>query len=144
MEIQSFHPVLRLLIAILFWFAAGSTLLYWGKPEEFFIRRLRPGNDAKYTHAQLLFRAFMGAGLIPVALASFGIFIITSDDALIELRPEWFFSVLPFALALAICSYLHFRIWRYVEVVRSGRDGSVSAANAFSSGALLRTQRLGD
>ncbi len=126
MEIQSFHPILRLLIAIALWFAGGSTLLYWGKPEEFFIRRFRPSRDVEYTHAQLLFRAFGGVGLISVALASFGVFVIISDDALVELRREWVFSVLPLGLASAICSYIHFRVWRYVEIVPSGRDGQVS------------------
>ena len=126
MDTESIPLGLRFLIALPVMLIAGSILSYFKSPEGYFIKRLRPKDDVKYTHAQLLFRAFIGLGLISTTLLFSGVLIIVSDDIFIELRPEWVFSMLPIGLVFAIGSYLHFRIWRYVEIAPSGQGASAS------------------
>lgn len=126
MDIQLIPLGLRILIAVPLMFMAGSILSYFKSPEDYFIKRLRPKGDVKYTHAQLLFRAFIGLGLVWPALAFSGILIIVSDDAFIELRPEFVLSALPISLFSSIGSYIYFRLWRYVEIDPSEQDVLVS------------------
>ena len=66
-------------------FVAGSVLSYFKSPEYFFIKRFRPNDDVKYTHTQLLFRAFIGLGLISTILLFGPVVIIAGDFT--ELRP---------------------------------------------------------
>ena len=126
MEIQSIPLGLRILIGFPIMAAAVYISEYFRRPEDFFIKRLRPNEGIQYTHAQLLFRAFIGVGLISVTPFILGISVIGYGDAPVELRRASIAIGLTLGLFLGLCSYLYFRIWRYVEIVPSGQGASAS------------------
>ena len=126
MDAQSIPLGLRILIAFPIMFVVGSVLSYFKSPEDFFIKRFRPNDDAKYTHAQLLFRAFIGLGLISTILL-LGPVVVIAYDGFTELRPVWIAMALTIGLFLAISSYLYFRIWRYVEIAPSEQGAPLSS-----------------
>ena len=56
---------IRLLIGLaLIAVAYGLAMPYFANPEGYFIKRLRPADGEKIAHRRLLFRSFVGAGLI--------------------------------------------------------------------------------
>ena len=62
---MQFHPVVILLGSPLLVCVAFLVFLpYFTKPEEFYIKRFRPGAAHQFTQAQLLFRAFVGIGFL--------------------------------------------------------------------------------
>ncbi len=126
MEIQSIPLGLRILIGFSILIAAVYISEYFRRPEDFFIKRLRPNEGIQYTHVQLLFRAFIGVGLISVTPFILGISVIGYDDAPVDLKRASIAIGLTLGLFLGLCSYLYFRIWRYVEIFPSGRGASAS------------------
>ena len=117
---------LRLIIALPVWLLFGLLISYCQKPEDFLIKRLRPKEDARFSHSQLLFRALAGAGLSALLLI-IGVGIITSDEAFLEWRSPFITVTVVIGLFMGIHSYLYFRIWRYVEIAPSGQSGSDSS-----------------
>ncbi len=96
-------------------------LPYFRKPEDFFIKRFRPKNHDEYTHAQLLFRAYIGAGLIGSSIFALGWSIAFQ-------MPLWMWAAIALfgASASGTVTYMYFRLWRYRKPtpceLRSGAD----------------------
>lgn len=131
MNTESIPLGLRFLIALSAMIVTVYFSEYFRRPEDFFIKRLRPKEGIQYTHAQLLFRAFIGVGLISVTPVMLGVSVIGYEDASVELRRSAIAVGLAVALILGVCSYLYFRIWRYVETAPSKRSASVSREQRF-------------
>ena len=89
-----------------------AILPYFHKPEEFFIKSLRPESDSQFTHKQLLFRAFVGVGFISTgvwALAFTLAFSVVSDIA------WWMWPAITFGAGTIVgaAEYAYFRLVRY-------------------------------
>ena len=94
-----------------------AILPYFHKPEEFFIKSLRPESDSQFTHNQLLFRAFVGVGFISTgvwALAFTLAFSVVSDIA------WWMWPAITLGggTIVGAAEYAYFRLVRYRRMRR--------------------------
>lgn len=126
MDTESIPLGLRFLIALSAMIATVYISDYFRRPEDCFIKRLRPNEGIQYTHVQLLFRAYIGVGLISVTPFILGLSVVVYEEASVELRRSAIAIGLVLGFFLGVCSYLYFRIWRYVETAPSERSASVS------------------
>ena len=111
---MQFHPVVILLGSPLLVCVAFLVFLpYFTKPEEFYIKRFRPGAAHQFTQAQLLFRAFVGIGFLytgTFAAAFTLVFSIGERGVWV-----WFWPIMTFGAGpvLGAVYYIYFRNWRY-------------------------------
>ena len=117
---------LRLMFALLFLFLTHGVLLpYFWRPKEFFIKPLRAGSDDAVTHPQLLFRAFIGVGLISTGFHSaafflaFGLFTDLSFEV-------WLIPTLGVGLVLGAGSYIGFKFGRYRKLTPTERQSTLN------------------
>ena len=103
---------IRFLIAMAILVVAyGGAATYFLNPEKCFVKRLRPASGGKVTHARLLFRAFIGGGLIVGGLNLLA-YIIAFD---IPLSVLWSLGALPPVALIAVggMGYTYFRLVKY-------------------------------
>ena len=103
---------IRFLIAMAILIVAyGVAASYFANPEKYFVKRLRPAVGGKVTHARILFRAFVGGGLIVVGLSLLA-YIVAFDIPLSALRS---LGALPLAAPIAVggMGYTYFRLVKY-------------------------------
>ena len=113
---------LRLLIGLfLVCTTFGVLIPYFARPEDFFIKRLRPRSNHVVTHAQLLVRAFIG-GLISSALHALGYVLLIGLS--LEL---WLALTLAGGLVLGMLGYAYFRIVRYRRLASNERQPMAEA-----------------
>ena len=106
---------IRIVIALPFWLIPGLMLSYFRKPEDFVLKRLRPKENIQFSHSQLIYRSFVGAGLCSILLV-LGVGIITSKEGFLEWRGLYVTITLVMWMFMGTFSYLNFRLWRYVEI----------------------------
>lgn len=94
-------------------------LPYFAKPEEFFIRRLRPRDDRRFTHAQLLIRAFGGAGLVSAGMYSLAFCLVFSLVLDVVWMWAWPAMTLGGGVMLGVGHYARFRLSRYRKLTPS-------------------------
>lgn len=103
---------IRFLIAMAILVVAyGGAASYFANPEKCFVKRLRPAVGDKVTHARILFRAFIGGGLIVGGLNLLA-YIIAFDIPLSALRS---LGALPLIAPIAVggMGYTYFRLVKY-------------------------------
>ena len=105
----------RILTGVSLMFAAYLLVLpYFTRPEDFFVKRLRPAPDLEMTHARLITRAFLG-GLLSVGAIALGTALILGEVSGYLLRLS-LASMLVVGSFIGIGAYLYFRLWRYQEM----------------------------
>ncbi len=96
-----------LLATSAFWFVQP----YFLRPEDFFLKRLRPERERKIVHAQLLLRAYLGAGLLTTSLWMFGMLLVLGH--MTGTSPVTFLVGIPVTLVTSLLvgslGYLHLR-----------------------------------
>ncbi len=117
--------ILRILISLPVLLVAVYIAEYFRKPENFFIKRLRPIEGTEYTHSQLVFRALMSA-LLPTPIMMLGVSIMTSDEAFLEWGSSYITLtiIIGIGLFLGVSSYLYFRLWRYRKLTPAEQQAS--------------------
>lgn len=122
MQLDTVITGLKLLTALLLVCVAYLVLLpYFLKPEEFFIKRLRPERNHKFTHAQLLVRAFLGAGLLSAGLYSLAICLVLGLVLNIAWAWVWLALTLGGGIVVGTGCYIGFRILRYRKLAPDER-----------------------
>ena len=86
-----------------------TALAYFLKPEEFFVKRLRPSPERAVSHRELLLRAYGGAGLVHTSIQAVGFYLAYQDPS------AWVWVVLTLIMspALGSMAYAYFRFERY-------------------------------
>ena len=112
MDLLAIPTGVRVLAGIIVTLAASVVALpYFARPEDFFIRRLRPDPDRQITHSRLLAMVFLG-GPLSVSAAMLGVALVTGEFSAYFLR-------LCLAATLVVGSfigagiYAYSRLWRY-------------------------------
>ena len=98
----------------------GVFLPYSIRPEEFFIKRLRPTSGHKITHRQLLARAFIGAGLLYPGAWMLSYLLIVRNVTGMSLRDQitvWLIVTLVAGPIMGSLVYLHLRLRRYRRLI---------------------------
>lgn len=102
---------IRFLIAMAILVVAyGVAATYFLNPEKYFVKRLRPAGG-EVTHARIIFRAFVGGGLIVGGLNLLA-YIIAFD---IPLSALWSLGALPPVALIVVggMGYTYFRLVKY-------------------------------
>ena len=87
---------------------------YFAKPEEFFVKQLRPEANRKITHSQLLVRAFLGMGLITAGLHSLALCLVLNLVLhLTNIFWVWLGMTLGGGIVVGTGHYVVFRLLRY-------------------------------
>ena len=94
------------------------------KPEDFFIKRLRPDPDLEITHARLLAMAFCG-GLLTISAALLGGALVYGEISPYSLK-LWLVVTLVVGTSLGAAIYIYYRLWRYRELAPEERGFSGS------------------
>ena len=102
-------------------------LPYLVKPEEFFVKRLRPRGHHKFTHAHLLARAF-GSGFISAGLHSLAFCLALSLVLDFDWTWVWLVLTLGGGLLVGVGNCIYFRCWRYRRLAPSVRKGKLDGA----------------
>ena len=115
--------VLRLVVGLsLAAIAFGVIQPYFTRPEEFFVKRLRPKKGRRYTHTELLVRAFLGAGLLTSGAWILGYFLVAGivTDRVPGTPTLWLVATLGASLLIGSAVYAYLRFCRYRIVPRGG------------------------
>ena len=124
MQLDTVITGLKLLTALSLVCVTHLVLLpYFLKPEEFFIKRFRPEHNHKFTHADLLARAFLGAGLISTGLYSLALCLALSLVVGTAWAWAWVWLVLTLdgGVVVGTGCYIGFRILRYRKLAADER-----------------------
>lgn len=111
---------IRFLIAMAILVVAyGVAATYFLNPEKYFVKRLRPAGG-EVTHARIIFRAFVGGGLIVGGLNLLA-YIIAFDIPLSAFRS---LGALPLIAPIAVggMGYIHFRLVKYRKLESDDAD----------------------
>ena len=93
---------IRLLIGLaLIVVAYGLAMPYFANPEGYFIKRIRPADGEKIAHGRLLFRSFVGAGLIGGGLHILA-WIVAFDIPLSVFGSSWDLAALGAGALIAV------------------------------------------
>ena len=106
---------IRLLIGLaLIVVAYGLAVPYFANPEGYFVKRLRPADGEKIAHRRLLFRSFVGAGLIGGGLHILA-WIVAFDIPLSVFWSSWDLVALGAGALIAVggMGYAYFRLIKY-------------------------------
>ena len=106
---------IRLLIGLALIAAAyGLAMPYFANPEGYFVKRLRPADGEKIAHRRLLFRSFVGAGLIGGGLHLLASFV-AFDIPLSVFGSSWDLAALGAGALIAVggMGYAYFRLIKY-------------------------------
>ena len=106
---------IRLLIGLaLIVVAYGLAMPYFANPEGYFIKRLRPADGEKIAHGRLLFRSFVGAGLIGGGIHLLT-WIVAFDIPLSVFWSSWDLAALGAGAPIAVggMGYAYFRLIKY-------------------------------
>ena len=98
----------------------GVFLPYSTRPEDFFIKRLRPTSGHKITHGQLLARAFIGAGLLYPGAWMLSYLLIVRNVTGMSLRDQitvWLIVTLVAGPIIGSLVYSDFRLRRYHRLI---------------------------
>lgn len=115
---------IRLLIGLALTVAAhGLAIPYFANPERYFVKRLRPADGEKIAHRRLLFRSFVGAGLIGGGLHLLGWFV-ASDIPLSVFGYSWDLAALAAGALTAVggVGYAYFRLIKYRKLPPDDAD----------------------
>lgn len=84
-------------------------LAYFLKPEEFYVKRLRPSPARAVSHRELLLRAYGGAGLVHTSIQAVGFYLAYQNPS------AWVWVVLTLIMCpiLGSMAYAYFRFERY-------------------------------
>ena len=122
MELDTVMTGLKLLTALLLICVTFLVVLpYFVKPEEFFVKRLRPNNNHRLMHTQLLVRAFGGAGLLSASLYSLATVLVLSLVTDIALARAWLIVTLGGGMVVGTGHYIRFRLDRYRKLAPDER-----------------------
>ena len=105
---------IRLLIGLaLIVVAYGLAMPYFANPEGCFVKRLRPADGEKVAHGRLLFRSFVGAGLIGGGLHLLA--WIVAFDIPLSVFGSWDLAALGAGALIAVggMGYAYFRLIKY-------------------------------
>ena len=95
--------------------AVGVVHSYFMRPEDFFVKRLRPEREPRVTHMRLLVRAYLGAGLLTSCLWILGYLLVVA--IVIGGFPGtllvWLSVTLGASLATGSFAYFYLRLRRY-------------------------------
>ena len=120
MELDTVITGLKLLTALLLLCVTFLVVLpYFVKPEEFFVKRLRPNNNHRLTHTQLLVRAFGGAGLLSAGLYSLATVLVLS--LVMDIAWAWLIVTLGGGMVVSTGHYIRFRLDRYRKLAPDER-----------------------
>lgn len=128
MQLDTLFTGIKLLTAVLLLCGTYLVLLpYFFRPEDFFIKGLRPKDRNEVTHGQLLFRAFGGAGLISASLFSLAWCLVLS--LVVDLAWAWVWSVMTLGggAVLGAGHYVGFRLIRYRRLAPNERQTEMDA-----------------
>ena len=106
-------------------------LPYSTRPEDFYIKRLRPKSGHKITNRQLLARAFIGVGLLHIHAWMLGYRLLINNVASTSLRDEitvWFSVTLVVGVIGGSFAYTYLRLERYRRLIP---DGPVNLETVF-------------
>lgn len=95
--------------------AFGVVQSYFMRPEDFFVKRLRPERERKVTHAQLLARAYLGAGLLAAGLWMLGFLLVVGivTGGMPGTLLLWISVTLGASLVTGSLAYFRLRLGRY-------------------------------
>ena len=104
----------------------GVILPYFWRPEDFFIKRFRSESNQRFTHRQLLFRAFVGCGLIHSGVHWLAFYLALGPVT--ELSPGvWIVPpILVIGLIVGAGTYVGLRFSRYRKLSPEERESMVA------------------
>ena len=128
---------IRLLIGLALIVAAhGLAIPYFLNPERHFVKRLRPADGEKIAHGRLLFRSFVGSGLVGGGLHILA-WSVGFDIPLSVFSRYWDLAALTAGALIAVggAGYAYFRLIKYRRLPPDDAD-----AGAF----ILRKPKRGE
>ncbi len=126
MDFMTILKIVRVLSGIAISLGASAVALpYFVKPEDFFIKRLRPDPDLEITHARLLAMAFRG-GLLTISAALLGGTLVYGEISAYSLSSV----LLVGGSSLGVGIYIYYRLWRYRELAPEERGFSDSQSGS--------------
>ena len=103
--------------------AYGVALPYFANPEKYFVKRLRPAAGDNLTHARILFRAFVGGGLIAGGLHCMA-FVVAFDTPLSVFMSLGALPLVALIVAGGI-GYAYFRLVKYRRLPPDDADAGL-------------------